>query len=74
MLSHRDISANIVRGMDRNSQRWQEVLDRHNSKLMRATYQLVQGSKVYRDLKSGEFCYRMYASPKHKALRPLTPG
>ncbi|MDT5101975.1 MAG: hypothetical protein QOC76_5712 [Mycobacterium sp.] len=64
MLSHRDISANIVRGMDRNSQRWQEVLDRHNSKLMRATCQFVQGSKVYRDLKSGEFSYRMYCFAK----------
>lgn len=64
MLSHRDISADIVRGMDRNSQRWEDVLDRHNSKLMRATCQFVQGSKVYRDMQSGEFSYRMYCFAK----------
>lgn len=59
-LAHRDINTEILRGMDRNSQRWQELLEHHNSKLLRATCQFVQGSKVYRAMQSGEFSYRMY--------------
>ncbi|ORB61070.1 SAM-dependent methyltransferase [Mycolicibacterium tusciae] len=60
MVSDRVINAEILRGMDRNSQRWQELLDRHRSMLARATCQFVQGSKVYQAIESGEFSYRMY--------------
>ena len=64
MLSHREINAEVVRGMDRNSQRWQELLSRQKSKLLRATCQFVQGSKIYRDLQSGGFSYRVYCFAK----------
>lgn len=64
MLSHRDINTEILRGMDQNSKRWEKVLDRHKSKMMRATCQFLQGSKVYRAMKSGEFSYRMYCFVK----------
>jgi ubiquinone/menaquinone biosynthesis C-methylase UbiE len=64
MLSHRDINAEILCGMDRNSQRWQKLLDRHNSRLLRATCQFVQGSKVYRAMQTGDFLYRMYCFAK----------
>jgi fatty-acid O-methyltransferase len=60
MLSERVINTEIVRGMDRNSQRWQQLLDRHKSRMLRATCQFVQGSKVYRAMQEGEFSYRMY--------------
>ncbi|OBF83056.1 SAM-dependent methyltransferase [Mycobacterium sp. 852002-51163_SCH5372311] len=64
MISHRDIRPEIVRGMERNSQRWQEVIDRHNSKMLRATCQFLQGSKVYRELQGGGFSYAMYCFVK----------
>jgi SAM-dependent methyltransferase len=64
MLSHRDISAEVMRGIDRNSQRWLELLDRHHSKMMRATCQFVHGSKIYCSLQGGEFTYRMYCFAK----------
>jgi hypothetical protein len=59
----RDINAEIVRGVDRNSQRWEDLLD-HKSKMLRATCQFVQGSKIYRELNSGGFSYRIYSFAK----------
>ncbi|OBB75484.1 SAM-dependent methyltransferase [Mycobacterium sp. 852014-52144_SCH5372336] len=60
MFSHRDITTDVLRGMDQNSRRWEELLQHHNSKLLSATCQFVQGSKVYRAMQDGEFSYRMY--------------
>ncbi|GFG50527.1 phthiotriol/phenolphthiotriol dimycocerosates methyltransferase [Mycolicibacterium agri] len=60
LISHEDISPQVVRGIERNSQRWQELLGRHKFNVMRATCQFVEGSKIYRSLQNGEFSYRVY--------------
>lgn len=60
MISSREINAEVLRGMDLNSQHWRELLEHQHSRLLRKTCQFVQGSKVYRGLQSGEFSYRMY--------------
>lgn len=60
MRFERDINTEILRGMDQNSQRWQALLNRHNSKMLSATCQFVQGSRVYRAMQNGDFSYRMY--------------
>jgi ubiquinone/menaquinone biosynthesis C-methylase UbiE len=64
VLSHRDVNTEILRGMKENSKRWQKLLEHHDSKLMRATCQFVEGSKVYRSMESGDFSYRMYCFAK----------
>lgn len=62
MLAQRGINAEVVRGMERNSPRWEDVIGGH--RFSRAGCQCVQGSMIHRKLQSGKFSYRMYCFTK----------
>jgi len=60
-LRIRDISAEVLRGMDRNSARSQDLVRRHLPGFMHslgADFAGVKGSRVYNGLKNGELWYR----------------
>ncbi|MDB6165495.1 MAG: SAM-dependent methyltransferase, partial [Lacunisphaera sp.] len=57
------INAGVLRGMDRNSQRSQELIARHLPEFLHALgrdFAGVQGSRVYTALQRGELSYRSY--------------
>ena len=61
------MNAEVLRGMERNSQRSQELVGRHLPAFLRRVgneFAGVQGSQVYRDLQRGELSYRMYRFTK----------
>jgi ubiquinone/menaquinone biosynthesis C-methylase UbiE len=63
MLSQREINAEVVRGIEGSSERWQGVIDRNVPKPLRGVirdFSGVQGSKIYRAYQSGQSSYRMY--------------
>jgi len=67
MESHVDITPEVMRGMERNSQEWPDVVDR---RVLRFLFGLardnehVKNSQVYRNLQSGKLSYRMYCYSK----------
>jgi ubiquinone/menaquinone biosynthesis C-methylase UbiE len=67
LLSHADITAQVVRGMEKDSPRIQDLISRRVPVFLQglARDQLSgQGSRWYRGMQSGEFSYRMYCFAK----------
>jgi SAM-dependent methyltransferase len=63
----RTINAEVLRGMDRNSARSTELVERHVPKFMRGLacdFAGVKGSRIYNALASGEVTYRSYCLGK----------
>lgn len=67
LVHSRVINAEVLRGMDRNSIRSQNLIVRHLPKFLHALgrdFAGIQGSRVYNALRSGELSYRSYAFVK----------
>jgi hypothetical protein len=67
MLCHRVINAEVVRGIEKSSQRWQGVIDRNVPTALRGfvrSYSGVEGSKIYQAYQNGQSSYRMYRFAK----------
>ena len=67
MLSQRVINAEVIRGMEKNSQQWQEVIDRHVPAFLHGLARDIAGvrdSSLYHELQSGGLSYRMYCFAK----------
>ena len=67
LLSQREINAEVLRGMDENSQQWLDLIDRRVPALLHGLARAqtaVQGSEYYRAVESGESSYRMYSFAK----------
>ena len=67
LLSCRVINAEVLRGLDKTSQRSLELIDRHLPAFLRPFGRLfagVPGSRIYRDLQRGAISYRMYCFTK----------
>lgn len=63
MVSQRVINAEVMRGMEKNSQRWLDVIARRTPAFLHGLARDVAGvrdSSAYHDLQSGSFEYRMY--------------
>jgi fatty-acid O-methyltransferase len=67
MLSQSEINAEVVRGMDKLSQQWVDLIDRRVPAflhgLARANW-AVRGTQLYQEVQSGGFTYRMYCFAK----------
>jgi fatty-acid O-methyltransferase len=67
MLSQREINAEVMRGMEKNSQRWLDVIDRHTPAFLHGVARDIAGvggSSAYHELERGELSYRMYCFVK----------
>lgn len=67
LVSERVINAEVLRGMERNSQRSLELIGRCLPVVLRPFGRLfagVPGSRVYRDVERGQISYRMYRFTK----------
>jgi ubiquinone/menaquinone biosynthesis C-methylase UbiE len=73
MLSHEDINAQVLRGMEKNTQRILDLIDRVPRYLRRIAreYVGVQGSPFYRAMQSGKFSFRMYCFSRIEASDPV---
>jgi ubiquinone/menaquinone biosynthesis C-methylase UbiE len=67
ILRTQNINAEVMRGMNRNSARSQDLVARHLPKFMRslgADFAGIKGSRVHNALNSGELSYRSYCFEK----------
>ena len=67
LLQTRSINDEVLRGMNRNSARSENLIARHLPKWLRpigADFAGVNGSRIYRALQDGELSYRSYAFAK----------
>ena len=66
MLSHEDINAQVVRGLEKNSTRILDLVGRMPIGLRRIgrEYGGLEGTGFYRAMKSGKYPYRMYCFTK----------
>ena len=67
LVSHEVINAQVLRGMEKNSQQPQDLVDRHVPTFLRGLIRDgtgVQGSALYHALQRGEFSRRMYCFAK----------
>jgi ubiquinone/menaquinone biosynthesis C-methylase UbiE len=67
LVSSRVINADVLRGMDRNSERSLELLARHLPRIMHSLgrdFAGVQDSRIYLGLKNGQVSYRSYCFEK----------
>ena len=67
MLRTRNINAEVLRGMNRNSPRSQDLIARHLPKFLHslgADFAGVKGSRIYRALNTGDLSYRSYCFQK----------
>jgi ubiquinone/menaquinone biosynthesis C-methylase UbiE len=67
MVSQREINAEVMRGMEKNSQQWLGVIDRHVPAPLNGIARDLAGvrdSSAYRELRSGVLSYRMYCFAK----------
>ena len=72
MLHTRSINAEVLRGMNRNSPRSQDLIARHLPKFLHslgADFAGVKGSRIHNALNSGELSYRSYCFEKPAAIR-----
>src|ERR1700761_1636855 len=63
MASKREINSEVLRGMDTNSARYQDLVVKHVPRLMRPFGRLftgLPGTMMYRQLQRGQLSYRMY--------------
>jgi ubiquinone/menaquinone biosynthesis C-methylase UbiE len=68
MVSKREINAEVLRGLDKNSPRYREIVDRHVPRYLRPFGRLfagLPGTLAYRQLQSGKLSYRMYCFTKN---------
>ena len=73
ILRTQTINAEVLRGMDRNSRRSQDLIARHLPGFLHslgADFAGVQGSRIYQALNSGELSYRSYCFEKSAKGRP----
>jgi len=76
MLHTRNINAEVLRGMNRNSPRSQDLIARHLPKFLHslgADFAGVKGSRIHKALTSGELSYRSYCFEK-PAAKSASPG
>jgi SAM-dependent methyltransferase len=76
MLHTLNINAEVLRGMNRNSPRSQDLIARHLPKFLHslgADFAGVRGSRIYKALTTGELSYRSYCFAKPAAERS-SPG
>jgi ubiquinone/menaquinone biosynthesis C-methylase UbiE len=67
MLSQREINAEVARAMEKNSQKWLDLIDRRLPAFLHGLARAqtgVQGEKFYRAVQSGESSYRIYCFAK----------
>ena len=67
LLSQEDISAPVLRGLEKNSPRYQELVNRHVPAPLRRLSRdisVVKGSPLYDGLEQGEIVYRLYCFAK----------
>jgi fatty-acid O-methyltransferase len=65
IVSEREISAEVLRGMELNTPQWEAVWDRYAPRFVRpVTHAPVKGEWLYRDIESGNQSYRMYCLTK----------
>jgi fatty-acid O-methyltransferase len=67
MLSQRDINAEVLRGMDKTSQEWEDRIDRRVPAFLHGLARAnaaVRGSQLYQQVQSGGLTYRMYCFAK----------
>jgi fatty-acid O-methyltransferase len=67
MLSQREINAEVVRAMDKNSQQWLDLIDRRVPAFLHRLARAqtgVPGGRYYSAVQSGELSYRMYCFAK----------
>jgi len=63
--SEREISAEVLRGMELNTPAWETVWDRYAPRLVRpVSHAPIKGETLYRDIESGNQSYRMYCLTK----------
>jgi SAM-dependent methyltransferase len=75
ILHQRNINAEVLRGMDRNSQRSQALIARHLPRFFHnlgADFAGVKGSRIHNALNSGELSYRSYCFEKPVAKKFIT--
>ena len=72
MLSHEDINAQVLRGMEINTQRILELIDRVPRFLrpIAREYVGMQGSAFYRAMQRGKYSFRMYCFSRVEASDP----
>jgi hypothetical protein len=66
-LSERDVSPEVLLGLERNSPRSMELIQRHLPAFLRRfgrEFAVVDGSWFYRDLQRGDISYRIYCFAK----------
>ena len=66
-LSQREITAEVLRGMEKRSERSLDLVDRHMPSFLHIfgrEFAGVPGSRLYREMKRGEVSYRMYSFTK----------
>lgn len=76
ILRTRNINAEVLRGMNRNSPRSQDLVSRHLPKFLHslgADFAGVKGSRIHNALQSGELSYRSYCFAK-PAAKGASPG
>jgi ubiquinone/menaquinone biosynthesis C-methylase UbiE len=67
ILHSRNINAEVLRGLDQNSSRSQDLVARHLPKFLHslgADFAGVKGSRIYKALNTGELSYRSYCFSK----------
>jgi ubiquinone/menaquinone biosynthesis C-methylase UbiE len=67
MLAQREINAEVVRGVEKNSPQWLELIDRRVPALLHGLARgqtPMPGGRLYRAVQSGECSYRMYCFAK----------
>jgi len=67
MISQRVINAEVVRGMEKNSQQWSRRIDRHVPAFLRGFARDFAGVRpwtLYQEMQSGGLSYRMYCFAK----------
>jgi hypothetical protein len=63
MVSKRQINADVLRGLDKNSTRYLSLVARHVPKALQSFGRLFAGAPgtlMYRELQRGRLSYRMY--------------
>jgi ubiquinone/menaquinone biosynthesis C-methylase UbiE len=63
MVSKREINADVLRGLDHNSARYLQLVDRHVPKVLQSFGRLFTGAPgtlMYKELQRGRLSYRMY--------------
>ena len=66
-LSQEEINSQVLRGLEKNSVRYQELINKHTPALLRRVGRdvaVTQGSPLYEDVENGRISYRLYCLRK----------